>query len=184
MCICSTRAFNARSDAGSVVPPVPRFSAGFVRAAGAEYVKVSDDEVIAEALRILSERVVHSDPLESPRLIREYLAVRFSGLEHEVFACIYLDNNFRAVGFEELFRGTVNGTAIHPREVVKRALARNAAAVILAHNHPSGVPEPSQEDEMITRLLRNALALVDIRIVDHLIVAGNVTVSMMELGLL
>ena len=98
--------------------------------------------------------------------------------------CLYLDNRYRLCGFEQLFRGTIDGASVHPREVVKRALARRAAAVILAHNHPSGVAEPSRADELITTRLRDALALVDIRVVDHVIVGDGVCVSLAERGLL
>jgi DNA repair protein RadC len=110
------------------------------------------------------------------------LALRFAGLEHEVFACIYLDSRHRPIACEELFRGTIDGTSVHTREVVKRALVHNAAAVILAHNHPSGVAEPSQADELITRRLKEALALVDIRVLDHLIVGSGLVESMAERG--
>jgi DNA repair protein RadC len=110
--------------------------------------------------------------------------MRFAGLEHEVFCCLYLDNRNRVIACEELFRGTIDGASVHPRAVVKRALIHNAAAIILAHNHPSGVAEPSQADELITRRLKQALALVDIRVLDHLIVADAVVESMAERGLL
>ncbi len=100
-----------------------------------------------------------------------------------MFCCLYLDNRHRLLAFEELFRGTIDGASVHPREVVKRALARRAAAVILVHNHPSGIAEPSQADETITARLRDALALVDIRVVDHLIVGDGICVSLAERGL-
>jgi DNA repair protein RadC len=103
---------------------------------------------------------------------------------YEVFCCLYLDNRHRLIRFEELFRGTIDGATVHPREVLRQALAHNAAAIILAHNHPSGVAEPSQADEMITRRLKEALALVDIRVLDHLVIAGAEAVSLAEKGLL
>ncbi len=109
---------------------------------------------------------------------------RLRDTPHELFCCLHLDNRHRLIAFEELFRGTIDGASVHPREVVKQALARNAAAMILAHNHPSGVAEPSRADELITRRLREALALVDIPVLDHLIVAGNSCVSLAERGLL
>lgn len=180
----SARSFNVRLRTGAVTAAAPRFSTGFqVLVAGTE-VAVSDDEVIAAALRILSSRIVRSNALSCPRTTREYLAMRFAGLEHEVFTCLYVDNRNRVLACEELFRGTIDGASIHTREVVKRALAHNAAAVILAHNHPSGVAEPSQADELITRRLKQALALVDIRVLDHLVVGDGVVESFAERGLL
>jgi DNA repair protein RadC len=122
--------------------------------------------------------------LTSPRLAGDYLLAELRDRDYEVFCCLYLDSRHRLTGFEELFAGTIDGASVHPREVVKRALARRAAAVILVHNHPSGVAEPSRADELITTRLRDALALVDIRVVDHLIVGEGVCVSLAERGLL
>lgn len=122
--------------------------------------------------------------LTNPRATREYVRMRLRDLPHEVFACIYLDNRHRVIAFEELFRGTIDGASVHPREVVKEALARNAAALILVHNHPSGIAEPSQADELITRRLKEALGLVDVRVLDHLIVGDGVCESFAERGLL
>jgi DNA repair protein RadC len=122
--------------------------------------------------------------LSNPRATREYLRARLRDRDHEVFCCMFLDNRHRIIAFEEIFRGTIDGASVHPRDVVKLALARNAAAVILAHNHPSGIAEPSQADEMITGRLRDALALVDIRVLDHIVVGDGSTVSFAERGLL
>lgn len=122
--------------------------------------------------------------LQNPRAVRDYLAVHYAGLEREVFGCLFLDNRHRLIAVEEMFLGTVDGASVHPREVVKRALKLNAAAVILAHNHPSGVAEPSQADELITARIRDALALVDIRVLDHLVVGGSAVVSLAERGLI
>lgn len=122
--------------------------------------------------------------LANPRATREFLRARLRDLPHEVFCCVYLDNRHRVIAFEELFRGTIDGASVHPREVVKQALARNAAAVILVHNHPSGLAEPSQADELITRRLKEALALVDIRVLDHVVVGDGVCESFAERGLL
>ena len=105
-------------------------------------------------------------------------------LDHEVFCCLYLDNRHRVLRFDQLFRGTIDGTSVYPREVVKEALAVNAAAVILAHNHPSGVAEPSQADERITKRLKSALELVDIRLLDHLIIGDGEATSLASRGLL
>ena len=113
--------------------------------------------------------------IRSPMDTEDFLKARLAGLEHESFCIIYLDNRHRVIDFDELFRGTVDGTSVYPREVVKESLARNAAAIILAHNHPSGVAEPSQADERITKRLKAALELVDIRVLDHLIIGETVT---------
>ena len=110
--------------------------------------------------------------------------MKLGGLPHEVFAVLWLDAQNRLIAFEELFRGTLTQTSVYPREIVKGALARNAAAVILAHNHPSGVPEPSRADENLTRILKEALALVDVRVLDHLVVASTGVTSLAERGLI
>jgi len=178
------RGFNVRSHSGALRVSEPRFSTGFTKEEGRHQAEVSDDDVVAAALRILSGRIVQSSALSNPRVTREYLAVRFGGIEHEVFACLYLDNRNRVTACQELFRGTIDGASIHPREVVKEALAHNAAAVILVHNHPSGVAEPSQADELITRRLKQSLSLVDIRVLDHLIVGDATVESFAERGLL
>jgi len=131
----------------------------------------------AEALR--------SGPLlDSPAATHRFLIARLRDQPHELFCCLHLDNRHRLIAFDELFRGTIDGASVHPREVVKQALRRNAAAVILAHNHPSGVTEPSQADELITARLRAALALVDIRVLDHCIVGEGGCLSFCERGLL
>ena len=122
--------------------------------------------------------------LDSPLATHRFLVSRLRDQTYELFCCLHLDNRHRLIAFDELFRGTIDGASVHPREVVKQALSRNAAAVILAHNHPSGVAEPSQADELITRRLREALALVDIRVLDHCIVGDNGCLSFAERGLL
>jgi DNA repair protein RadC len=122
--------------------------------------------------------------LTNPRDTREYLRMRLRDLEHEVFCCLYLDNRNRVIALDELFRGTIDGATVHPREVVKRALAHNAAAVILAHNHPSGVAEPSQADELITRRIKESLGSVDIRVLDHLVIGDGHCESMAERGMM
>lgn len=110
--------------------------------------------------------------------------LKLAQLEHEVFAVIFLDNRHRLIEYRELFRGTVDNTTVYPREIAKEALARNAAAVILAHDHPSGVPEPSDADRLITRRVRDALELLDVRVLDHLVVGGDEIVSLASRGLL
>ena len=139
---------------------------------------------IEMARRHLDEELVRGDALTSPVLTRRYLQARLRDHEHEIFACLFLDNRHRVIACEELFRGTIDGASVYPREVVKAALHHNAAAVILAHNHPSGVAEPSRADERITERLRAALALVDIRVLDHIIVGDGTPVSLAERGLL
>jgi DNA repair protein RadC len=130
------------------------------------------------------ERLQAGPVLGSPRAARDYLIARLRDLQHEVFCCLFLDSRHRLTSCEELFRGTIDGASVHPREVVKRALARNATAVILAHNHPSGIAEPSQADEIITTRLRDALALVEIRLLDHLIIGDGHCASLAEKGLI
>lgn len=120
----------------------------------------------------------------SPADTEAFLQARLQHLGHELFCCLYLDNRHRVLRFDEMFRGTIDGTSVYPREVVKEALAVNAAAVILAHNHPSGVAEPSQADERITRRLKSALELVDIRLLDHLVIGAGQATSMASRGLL
>jgi DNA repair protein RadC len=136
------------------------------------------------ARRAIDEGLRRDTVLNSPQRVRQYLQLQLARREHEVFAVLYLDSQNRLLKCEELFRGTLTQTSVHPREVVKQALRHNAASVILAHNHPSGVAEPSRADELLTRALKDALALVEVRVLDHLIVAGNATVSFAERGLL
>ena len=144
----------------------------------------TSDEIIAAAREHLSSRVRRGTTLRSPQATREYLTLKLGTLDHEVFAVIFLDKRNRVISYQEMFRGTIDGAAVHPREVVKEALKLNAASVILAHPHPSGVAEPSQADELITSRLKAALDLVDIPILDHIIVAGGDTTSFAERGLL
>jgi DNA repair protein RadC len=122
--------------------------------------------------------------MNAPAATRQFLTAQLRDRPYEVFCCLHLDNRHRLIHFEEVFRGTIDGASVHPREVVRQALRYNAAALIFAHNHPSGVAEASQADELITRRLRDALALVDIRVLDHLIVGDNNCLSFAERGLL
>ena len=142
------------------------------------------EEIIAAARDHMSRRVRRGTQLSSPKATREFLTLKLGTLEREVFAVIFLDKRHRLISYQEMFQGTIDGASVHPREVVKEALKQNAAAVILAHPHPSGVAEPSQADELITTRLRDALSLVDIRVLDHIIVAGGDTTSFAERGLL
>jgi DNA repair protein RadC len=134
--------------------------------------------------RALVEEMQGADALSSPRQVRDYLCLRLGGLKREVFMVLFLDAQNRVVAQEELFSGTLTQTSVYPREVVKRALHHNAASVIFAHNHPSGVAQQSRADEMLTDALKQALALVDIRTLDHIVVAGNSSLSFAEQGLL
>ncbi len=140
--------------------------------------------VLEMSRRHLWETLQHDATLTSPEDSRDYLVSLLRDRPYEVFACLFLDNRHRVLGFEEMFRGTINGASVHPREVVKQALHINAAAVILVHNHPSGVAEPSQADHSLTRHLRDALALVEIRVLDHLVVGDGEVVSFAQRGLL
>lgn len=133
--------------------------------------------------RHLGESLRHEDCLTRPAQTKNYLRARLRDYPHEMFACLMLDNRNRVIALREMFRGTIDGASVYPREVVKQALADNAAAVIFAHNHPSGIAEPSQADIRITENLKNALALVDIRVLDHVIVGDGIT-CLSERGLL
>ena len=136
------------------------------------------------ARRVLAEQMQARDSLASPSAVRSYLRLRLQHLGHEVFWVVFLDAQNRVIAAEELFRGTLTQTSVYPREVVKRALAHNAAGVILAHNHPSGVAEPSFQDQALTRALAESLALVDVKVLDHFIVAPGAGLSFAERGLL
>src|SRR5687768_12025602 len=134
--------------------------------------------------RSLEQESKKRDALTSPGAVRDYLRFALGQREHEVFVCVWLDAQHKVMSFEELFTGTLTQTSVYPREIVKKALGRNAAAVIFAHNHPSGVAQPSQSDELLTRSLKEALALVEVKVLDHFIVAGNQAISFAERGLL
>ena len=134
--------------------------------------------------RALSEQLQQRDVLASPQAVRDYLVLKLGGLRREVFLVLFLDTQNRLLASEEMFSGSLSETSVYPREVLKRALHHNAASVIFAHNHPSGIAQQSQADELLTKQLKQALALVDVRVLDHFIVAGNNTLSFSERGLL
>ena len=140
--------------------------------------------VLELARRALKHDLSKRDALSSPRAVRDYLQLALAGRDREVFVAMLLDAQHRVIACEEIFSGTLTQTSVYPREIVKIALRHNAAAVIFAHNHPSGVAEPSSADELLTRTLKSALALVDIQVLDHFIVAGAATASFAERGLL
>lgn len=144
-----------------------------------------EDRIVEQAIQILKNRIRRSGPVMSdPGIVRDFLWLKLVDREHEVFAVLYLDNQHQLIDYQEMFRGTIDGASVHPREVVKEALARNAAAVIFVHNHPSGLANPSQADRRITDRLKSAMLLVDIRVLDHLIVGSDEILSFAEQGLL
>ncbi len=145
---------------------------------------MTQDQTIKRALKILDARMRNAPALSSPSSVRDYLRILLHDRGHEVFVVVFLDAQHRVIASEELFRGTLTQTSVYPREVVKAALAHNAAAVVFAHNHPSGVTEPSRADELLTQTLKQALALVDVKVLDHFVIAGSGSVSFAERGLL
>ncbi|WP_455221078.1 RadC family protein [Kaarinaea lacus] len=132
--------------------------------------------------RYLAEKMARGDALNNPADTHRYLMARMRDYRQEVFACLYLDNRHRVISFDEMFYGTINMASVHPREIVQRALRHNASAVILAHNHPSGVAEPSQADRDVTTQIQKALALVEVRVLDHIVIGDGTTVSFAERG--
>ena len=140
--------------------------------------------VLELARRALAQQLQDKPLFETPQAVRDYLQLQLGSRPHEIFAVLFLDSQHRLIALEELFRGTLTQTSVYPREVVQRALAHNAASVVLAHNHPSGAAQPSRADEALTQTLKAALALIDVRVLDHFIVTSTQAVSMAELGLL
>jgi len=141
------------------------------------------EEIIRKAREVMSRKVRRGTSMSSPQVVRDFLSIKLGTLEHEIFCVLLLDSRFRLIEFVELFRGTIDGASVHPREVVKLALSKNAAALVVAHPHPSGVAEPSVADEQITRQLKAALDLVQIRLLDHVVIAGGIAISLAERGL-
>lgn len=155
-----------------------------VRDVDGQYRPARAEEVLSQARRVLSHRVRRGATMSSPQAVKDHLRLHLGVLEHEVFCVLFLDAQHRIIELRQMFRGTVSQTSVYPREVVKEALSLNAAAVVLAHNHPSGVAEPSRADEFLTQTLKAALALVDVRVLDHFVVAGDECISFAERGLL
>ena len=145
---------------------------------------MSDEQIIERALALLAARLHQGDVLSSPAAVRDYLRLHLGRREHEVFVVVLLDAQHRVLDIVDLFRGTLTQTSVYPREVVKLALAANAGSVIFAHNHPSGLAEPSRADELLTHTLKQALALVDVKVLDHFVVGAASTISFAERGLL
>ncbi len=143
---------------------------------------VTNEDILSKATEIVLEQVKNKDVFTEPDKVREFLKYKISALEHEVFVALFLDNRNRLILYKVLFRGTIDGASVYPREVVKEALAYNAAAMIVAHNHPSGVAESSHADEHITSRLKEALGFVGIRLLDHLIIGCDEVVSLAERG--
>jgi len=155
-----------------------------VRDAQGRYLPASVDQILEAARQAIELKMQRGAEFTSPVLVKEYLRNKLASFEHEVFAVLFLDTRHRLIEYREMFHGTINSASVYPREVVKEALRLNAAAVILAHNHPSGNAEPSNADKMLTQRLNDALALVAVRTLDHVIVAGNTTVSFAERSLI
>ncbi len=173
------------TEFGGLRPLLAAPRSRFCAAKGLGTAKFAQIQAVLEmARRYLEEDLRRPEGFTSPQAPRDYLGARLGGRTQEVFACLFLDTRHRLIQYEELFFGTIDGASVHPRELVRRTLEHNAAAVILAHNHPSGVAEPSQADRHITRRIRDALALVDVRVLDHFIVGAGETRSMAEMGLL
>lgn len=170
---------------GSLTALIGASNAAFCAGAGlgaAKYVQLQ--AVLEMSRRALQEKLASGVALNSPQTVRDYLRLRLQSLEHEVFVGVFLDAQNRLLAIEELFRGTLTQTSVYPREIVKRALSHNAASLIFAHNHPSGIAEPSRADEMLTQTLKQALALVDVKVLDHFVVGSGAALSFAERGLL
>lgn len=142
----------------------------------------SADDVLDFANEIVSQRFQRGASMTSPTTTRQFLCLQLANRPHEVFGVLFLDSQHQLIGNEELFQGTINSTSVYPRVIVQRALLLNAAALILYHNHPSGVPEPSSADRQITERITSSLALIDVRVIDHLVIAGTASVSFAERG--
>ncbi|MDA9982406.1 DNA repair protein RadC [Gammaproteobacteria bacterium] len=145
---------------------------------------VHGDQIISLASTILESTLRRGDYMTSPKAACDFARLQLGKLEHEVFAVLFLDSKHRLIAFEKLFTGTIDGSSVYPREIVKAVLRHNAAAVILTHNHPSGICEPSSADQALTQRLKAALALIDVRILDHVVVSATESTSMSERGLL
>ena len=158
-------------------------SALLVRDVAGQYRPAEADDVLMAAQQLLAAQVRGSDVMSSPAVVKDFLRARLGSLPHEVFAVVHLDAQNRVIDYVEMFRGTVSQTSVYPREVVRDALLRNSCALLLVHNHPSGATDPSRADEYLTHTLKQAAALVDVRVLDHFIVAGSSVQSMAERGL-
>lgn len=154
----------------------------YIRDRTRRYRMATSDAILEAARSVVDQRMQRGDSFVDPKASSDFFQAKLSGLEREVFAAVMLDARHRMIEYVELFQGTIDGAEVHPREVVRRALRCNAAAMIVAHNHPSGSPEPSASDRAVTVRLKQALALVDVRLIDHVIVGGIKTLSLAERG--
>ena len=155
-----------------------------VRDAQGHYLLATAEQILEAARQAIERKMQRGTSFTSPAAVKEYLRAKLAGFEHEVFAVLFMDTQHRLIEYAEMFRGTIDGASVYPRELVKEALRLNAAAVIVSHNHPSGNPEPSGADRTLTQRLKEALGLVDVRVLDHIIVAGTDTTSFAECGLI
>ncbi|CAD6875312.1 RadC family protein [Methylomonas fluvii] len=155
----------------------------YIRGTNNRYRMADEQDVILEAIQIYNRTFSRGEDLTSPDKAKDCIKLKLAPYEHEVFVCLFLDNQHRVIACDELFRGTIDGASVYPREVVKASMHYNAAALIMAHNHPSGISDPSQADRVITAKLKEALALIDVRVLDHFIV-GETVYSFAEHGLL
>ncbi len=154
----------------------------FVRDARRRYRPADADQIIEAARQVVDQRMRRGTPFSDPTIAGSFFRDKLAGLQREVFAAVFLDTRHRLIDYAELFFGTVDGAEVHPRELVKQALLLNSAAVVVAHNHPSGEPEPSAADRALTARLKQALALVDVRLLDHFVVGGRASLSMATRG--
>ena len=155
-----------------------------VRDSQGQYLPATADQILDAARQAIEQKMQRGASFTSPVAVKEYLRAKLAGFEHEVFAVLFLDTQHRLIEYVEMFHGTIDSASVYPRELVKEALRLNAAAVIISHNHPSGSPEPSAADRALTQRLKEALALVDMRVLDHVVVAGSSTASFAERGLI
>jgi DNA repair protein RadC len=155
-----------------------------VRDAQGRYLLATAEQILEAARQAIERKMQRGTAFNSPAAVKEYLRAKLAGFEHEVFAVLFMDTQHRLIEYAEMFRGTIDGASVYPRELVKEALRLNAAAVIVSHNHPSGNPEPSAADRALTSQIKQALGLVDVRVLDHVIVAGTDTTSFAERGLI
>lgn len=156
----------------------------FIHGADGAAQPATTEQILAAARQVLAHRVRRGASLSSPQKVREYLTMRLGHLDHEVFAVLMVDQRHRVIEYVELFRGTIDGASIYPREILKLAIEKGAAACVLLHNHPSGVKDQSYADELITKRVAAALALIDVRVLDHCIIAGDSVLSFAEMGLI
>ena len=155
-----------------------------VRDAQGRYLLATAEQILEAARQAIERKMQRGTSFTSPAAVKEYLCAKLAGFEHEVFAVLFMDTQHRLIEYREMFHGTIDSAEVHPREVVKEALRLNAAALVISHNHPSGNPEPSAADRVLTKRLREALSMVDVRVLDHIIVGGTKTTSFAERGLI